>query len=60
MNLEELKTELNSAADALQRAEQLIRELLKRNETQKKVIDQQKQAIKRMEYDRMSNYRRSF
>ena len=60
MNLEELKTELNSAADALQRAEQRIKELEKRNATQRAVIEQYKAEFRRNKYERSANFRRSF
>ena len=60
MNLEQLQTALTNAAQALEAAEQRIKELEKRNATQQKVIDQYKAEFKREHYQRLANYRRSF
>ena len=60
MNFQELQTALDNAAQALEAAEQRIRELEKRNARQRKVIEQYQAEFKRERYERLANHRRSF
>lgn len=60
MSDQELLRAVAEAADALQAAQERIVELEKLCERQKKVIAQQKEALRWDRYKKMSEYRRSF
>ena len=60
MSDQELLRAVAEAADALQAAQERIVELEKLCERQKKVIAQQKEALRWDKYKKMSEYRRSF
>lgn len=60
MSDQELLRAVAEAADALQAAQERITELEKRCEQQRKVIAQQKEALRWDRYKKMSEHRRSF